>query len=241
VKRINLAFDGAHRFVTSWVNISELFLSTDPSALDFLSSEETKIFNGYGVEKRRREYLAGRAATKLGLQALANSNLPCLFKGASILNGSDRAPYFICACREPHPFSFSLSHAHNLASAYLTDQSKVQLGIDVVWKEERDPRKLRDFLAISEIELIFQYPAERQSNVTNIIWAAKESVSKALKVGMAAVSSIIVRGIDDLDHIEIELNGKSLATNQALKGQRINCRVEEQPDYWTALATLWAA
>ncbi len=237
MKRINLESDGAHRFVSSWIDIPELFASTSPSALSYLSLEETKIFNGFAVEKRKREWLAGRVATKLGLEALMSPlSIPCLFPDASILNGLDRAPYFTCTCETPHHFSFSISHAHQLAGAYLTNDPRFQLGIDIVFNEPRDPLKLRGFLTPAELDLIFKFQEIHQSRTTNIIWAVKESVSKALKLGMAIVPSIEVQNISEFDNILLKLSGKAMASLQKQNGREITCHIEDRGQYFIAYA-----
>jgi phosphopantetheinyl transferase (holo-ACP synthase) len=165
------------------------------------------------------------------------SSIFCLFAKASILNGQDRVPYWDCSCQPPHPFSFSLSHAHQHAVAYLSCAPNCQLGIDLVKKEARDPQKLRGFLTAAELDLVNQYPTHQQSRATNIIWAVKEALSKCLKMGMAIVSSIVVRNFDELSHIQFELTGKALESYHLQKGGEITCRVAEEDQYWVAFAS----
>ena len=119
----------------------------------------------------------------------------------------------------------------------MTNEPNCQLGIDLVKKEARDPQKLRGFLTPSELDLVSRYPTHQQSRATNIVWAVKEALSKALKMGMAIVSSIVVRSIDELSNIQFELTGKALESYQYQKGREIACRLMEEDQYWVAYAT----
>lgn len=145
-----------------------------------------------GIEKRRRQYLLGRLTAKrlvadsylertgrpLGLASIEidvePSGAPCVR-----LPGGAAAP------------SLSISHSGNAAfCAILWGQGSV--GADVEQVEPRSEAFVHDFFAPEEVIAWAQAPRDRRDLVAGIIWSAKESALKTLRLGLTVDTRHVV-------------------------------------------------
>ncbi|MEM1159333.1 MAG: 4'-phosphopantetheinyl transferase superfamily protein [Pseudomonadota bacterium] len=139
----------------------------DPAALaPPLPPEEDRATRRM-VDKRRREFAAGRAAARA---AMAELGLP----PAAIPMGDDRAPCWPVGCLG------SISHSAGAAVAIVTRQGGVRsLGLDIEADTDLDPRLWPEILTPSEADWIAQRPAPERGRLAKQVFSAKEAVYKA--------------------------------------------------------------
>ena len=131
-----------------------------------LLPEETAP-TGTMVEKRRREFAAGRRAVRA---ALAELGLP----QAAILMGSDRAPVW------PEGVVGSISHTdtHCLAAVSRTGGTRT-LGLDIEPDLPLEPELWPEICTRAELDWLDARPAPERSQLARLIFSAKECAYKA--------------------------------------------------------------
>jgi 4'-phosphopantetheinyl transferase len=142
-----------------------------------LAPEEHDRFEGFKLEKRRRDFLAGRIAAKRAVQ----KRLGLPFSRIAILSDDQGAPRIVIGGEAIPSLFVSITHADDLAAAAVGTHP---IGIDIELVEHRDD---------SFVDLVFT-PAERlaldrfddRARVVEITvrWCMKEAISKWLGVGL---------------------------------------------------------
>lgn len=170
------------------------FSSTDLTAR--LSSGEAEVLARWPVEKRRRDWLLGRAAAKQSLRAaFAREGLPPPdWTAIEVRADSSGAPRAWIS-GEPSPLAVSLSHGHGEAAAWAL-RSGAAGGLPGVDLELLRPRRLgtlRFYLHPEERERVLELPGcaadppppgERWSErdlLAILYWSLKEAAFKALR------------------------------------------------------------
>lgn len=191
------------------------FVRTDaPEPGEALSPAEALRLSAFRMDKRRREWLAGRLAAKALLSEAAGGAAPALFE-----IGMDR--YGRPACRGT---LLSISHSGGWALAALKPESDF-LGADLEKIEERHPAWYADYFHSSEL------PAPEPSAATRL-WAIKEAVMKALGLGLMAHPLDIKEGGNG-----IELKGKARDRWLAMGSPAFAVETRPFPEgFWTAVA-----
>ncbi|MHB8878887.1 MAG: 4'-phosphopantetheinyl transferase family protein [Myxococcaceae bacterium] len=164
-----------------------------------LSPREEQLLAGLTFPARRKKWLLGRVAAKrLLLEALAAS------RGASppptaitVANEPSGAPYAELTGEGRLPWAISLSHRGDLGLCALSTEPGVLLGADLEMVEPRDPALVRTFFTAHEQATVAAEPGAR---AVARIWSAKESVLKALGLGLR------------LDTREVEIVGEARAS-----------------------------
>lgn len=152
-----------------------------------LSAEEHDKLATLKFEQRRRKWLLGRFAAKRVLRVLLASE-----RGAApapdeitIANDPEGAPFAILPGGELCPFCLSISHRAGVALAVVAREPGVRLGADLETVAPRDPALVADFFTPLEQELVARAAAgDARDRLVARIWSAKESVLKALGVGL---------------------------------------------------------
>ncbi|OGR68966.1 MAG: hypothetical protein A2081_02940 [Elusimicrobia bacterium GWC2_61_19] len=179
---------------------------------DALSPGEAARYSTFRMEKRRREWLAGRLAAKT------------LLAGAG---GAPRAGFEIDSDSLGRPCCgaalLSISHSNGWALAALKPGSSF-LGADLEKIEDRHPAWYADYFHPSELKT--PDPSEGTR-----LWAIKEALLKALGLGLMA---------DPLD-IEtaggIKFSGKALERYKEMGSPPFTVETRAYPaGFWTALA-----
>jgi len=189
------------------------FISTNaPDPAGALSPAESLRYAAFRLDKRRREWLAGRLAAKT-----------LLAEGAGGLSafeiGMDRYGRPACGGQ-----LLSISHSNGWALAALKPGS-VFLGADLEKIEERHPAWYADYFHLSEL------PAADPSAATRL-WAIKEAVMKALGLGLMADPMDIKEG-----GAGIELRGKALERYAEMGSPAFTVETRAFPEgFWTAVA-----
>jgi 4'-phosphopantetheinyl transferase len=175
----------------SWLCQTAADLPLDP---EWLSPEEQERLVGFKVAKRREEWLLGRWTAKRALAAYRPETFgqrPMSL--LEIRTAADGAPEATCDGRVL-PLVLTLSHRIDLAVCALADAGTA-LGCDLEKLEPRSEGLVRDFFTERERALVAAGSAEETVLLTNLIWSAKESALKAMRVGLRM----------DTRNVEVEL------------------------------------
>ena len=150
-----------------------------PADLDWLGANERTRLAGFRFDKRRRDWLLGRWTAKRALMAVANVSNPARIEIAS---ADDGAPL---PRLDGQPFieAVSLSHSNDRAFCAVASD-RTELGCDIELVEPRDPVFVETYFTNTEGERIANADKRCRDLLTTMIWCAKESVLKALRVGL---------------------------------------------------------
>ena len=138
---------------------------TDPQVtLPLPFAAELACLSPNAVEKRQREFAAGRAAAHTAMEDLG-------FPPQAILNGKDRAPIW------PEGLAGSITHTRSCAMAVVARNSDVRaLGIDV---EQDTPLADKLLSAIcTEAEQDWLKDQDSPGQLAKVIFSAKEAAYK---------------------------------------------------------------
>ena len=138
----------------------------------FLSDEERARLDGYGVEKRRREFLLGRVAARQLLSDVlgaAPAEVPlAVAEDGAVEVGGDGA------------WRVSISHTGEEAVAAVAERA---VGVDLERIRERPERLHRFLLSEEERPLLERLPMP-EADAFTLCWALKEAVLKAQRCGL---------------------------------------------------------
>ncbi len=173
-----------------WLTCAESDL---PADADWLSAGEVAVVSKLTMPKRERDWLIGRWTAK---QALAIRTgragwRPSERPGRShselarfeIRAAADGAPEAFSG-GEPLPTSLSISHAGGRALCAIHEGGAV--GCDLEQVEARSELFVLDYFTAAEQDLVHSRPEADRPLYENLIWSAKESALKALRVGLKA-------------------------------------------------------
>jgi len=154
-----------------------------PEAWQFLSISELSQYRAFRFPKRGREWLLGRWNAK----ALAHS-LPAYrhypLNQIEIATRPEGAPYLRLPDRVVPAGCLTISHSGNLAACALITSPGLQIGVDLEKIEARPGSFVQDYFTGSEQQLVEQYPVDTRALLTTLVWSVKESMLKALGVGL---------------------------------------------------------
>ncbi len=200
-----------------WLTRSELDL---PADVDWLSPGEVAVVSKLTMPKRERDWLLGRWTAKQALASWPDFGVP--WPGSAHLEiraADDGAPEaFLDA--EPLPLSLSISHSGGRALCALSEEGAV--GCDLEHVETRSELFVHDYFTPAEQELVASWPEADRPLYENLIWSAKESALKALRLGLRA----------DSRSVEVSL----LASGKEDGWRRLEVR---RPDDGTTFAGWW--
>jgi 4'-phosphopantetheinyl transferase EntD len=163
--------------------VSEMPIEETPAAL---FPEEAR-FVANAVEKRRREFLVGRACAHNALSELGAAP-------AALLPGPDRVPIW------PPGYAGSITHTDRYcAAAVARSDTKIQtIGIDLEPAEDL-PEDIRETVCRAEERAwIAGFPTEQQGLLARAIFSAKECAFKA--------QFPITRTMLEFDEIEVAID-----------------------------------
>lgn len=136
----------------------------------WLSEEERACFGTFGSEKRRREFIAGRAAAR----SLLAEMLSCEPAEIVLQIAGDGAVDVPEA-----PVHLSIAHSGPHAVAAVAEGG---VGVDVEQIVPRDPGVERFLMAPDQVGIMQHWPYDRDAALV-LAWALKESVLKARRSG----------------------------------------------------------
>jgi len=206
----------------------------EPDALAerILSPAEREYWRSMrAVEKRRHEWLLGRAAAKEAVRALVGlppeeiEILPDPY-GRPLVG---QAPSLRGA---PGP-ALSIAHSDGTAIALAVPDPEARVGIDL----ESLTHRREDFEAIAfspdERSLLAALPVDLRQEWALRMWCAKEAVGKALGRGLSAGLRAfhITRAVPASGMIEVELRDGALRECPQLQGKSLNVYTARESDF----------
>jgi 4'-phosphopantetheinyl transferase len=193
----------------------------------FLSPSELQKYSAFKFPKRRNEWLLGRWAAKTLVHSLPAYQQYAMHQ-IEILNTPQGAPYIQLPDRAAPAEYLSISHSGNFALCALATGLDLQIGIDMEKVDEHTETFILDYFTPTERRLVDKYPAESRAMAVTLIWSAKESMLKALGVGLHwDTRTVEVQGVD----------GRLSSGKDQYQWQKI--QIGEQPANDRAWAAWW--
>jgi 4'-phosphopantetheinyl transferase len=148
-----------------------------PAHDNWLTENEIAIQKKLGFAKRKNEWRLGRWTAKNALQ----KHLSLTVSEIEILSKENGAPYVIIRDNAKNP-ALSISHREQKAIAAFSYQFN-DIGCDLEFIERRSNAFINDYFTTDEINFIEKNLSQKDL-LANLIWSAKESVSKVLQLGL---------------------------------------------------------
>ncbi len=142
-----------------------------PPAEDFLSPRELKTYNGFKVEKRRREWLGGRYA----LKKLASGFFIFDIKRIEVANRASGQPMLGVPGGSSMPVS--ITHCGDFAAAAIATAG-MGIGVDMEVIEPRGTAWMKQSFGEEEL-------SSTAAVFLTELWAKKEAVLKFMGVGLS--------------------------------------------------------
>ena len=205
-----------------WLEQTEADLPIDNQ---WLSVRERVCLNGLHFAKRRSDWRLGRWTAKHAVAACLN--LPANMRALAdieVLAGASGAPQVFLQNR-PAEIAISLSHRDGRGLCTVAPAG-TSFGCDLEAIECHSDAFIADYCTSEEQELIARIPLEHRDLLVCLMWSAKESALKALRVGLRLdTRSVCVRPA----HWSLEAHGNAW---QELCIQRL----DSNPDGWRPLS-----
>jgi 4'-phosphopantetheinyl transferase len=164
---------------------------------DWLSAAEAATLAAMRFEKRRADWRLGRWTAKLAVSAYLNIPGDSL-RQLEIRPELSGAPAVWLRDR-PAPVTISLSHRDGAAICTVAEPG-VSLGCDLEVVEPRSSAFLADYFTQEEQAFVEQAPASDRPRLLALLWSAKESALKALRVGLRLdTRCVVVSALNALD------------------------------------------
>jgi len=165
-----------------WLALGEDAL---PPGEEWLAPGEAASLAGLRYTKRRTEFLLRRLVAKHAVASLiGRSTDPAALSGIEVHNAPNGAPY-VHVDGAPAEVGLSISDRAGWAVCVTTPTRQPAVGCDLELVEPRSQGFVRDFLTPAEQALVASCAeGDERDAVTNLIWSAKESALKVLRVGL---------------------------------------------------------
>jgi 4'-phosphopantetheinyl transferase len=163
-----------------WLEQTETDLPPDD---DWLSASEAVRLNGMRFVKRRADWRLGRWTAKRAVAAYLNLPVHTQALSAIELRPAPSGAPDVFVANRPAAVAVSLSHRAGTAICSVAP-SNVALGCDLEVIEERSDAFVGDYFTSEEQALVARASAADRDWLLALIWSAKESVLKALRVGL---------------------------------------------------------
>jgi 4'-phosphopantetheinyl transferase len=164
----------------SWLEQSAADVSAEN---DWLSSWEASVLRGMCVPKRRADWRLGRWTAKHAVVSYLNiRSHPRTLANIEIRPAESGAPEAFIE-NGPANVSISLSHRAGIGACAVAP-SGVMLGCDLEIIEPRSDAFVADYFTFEEQAMVSGAPEYDRSRLLALLWSAKESALKALRVGL---------------------------------------------------------
>jgi 4'-phosphopantetheinyl transferase len=148
-----------------------------------LTPAEFQKFSAFRFPKRRNEWFLGRYTGKALVHRIPAYHQFSLNQ-IEIDNTPEGMPYLQLPGRASPEECLTISHSDHFSLCALSPGSKFRVGADLEKIEARTETFILDYFTTAERELVDTYPAETRAVAVTLIWSAKESMLKALGVGL---------------------------------------------------------
>jgi 4'-phosphopantetheinyl transferase len=156
-----------------------------PAENHWLTSKELHRMQEMRFWQRRRDWRLGRWTAKCAIaDYLQWPREPDILTHIELRTAPCGAPEVAINDR-PASFVISLSHRTGIAMCSIAPNG-VLLGCDLEKVELRSPAFISDYFTAEEQSLLADRPAPDQLLLVALLWSAKESALKALKIGLRA-------------------------------------------------------
>ena len=156
-----------------------------PRACDWLAPGERARLSEMRFPRRRHDFRRGRWTAKralLGALEGAPRATPTALAEIEIRPDDRGAPH---AFRRDRPLDCDLSLSHRAGAVLCVFARRgARVGCDVEWIEPRTSAFERSFLSGDERRWLDGRPGASRSLGANLLWSAKESALKALRIGL---------------------------------------------------------
>jgi 4'-phosphopantetheinyl transferase len=152
-----------------------------PPTDNWLSEAERSVMAAFRFPKRRNDWKLGRWTAKRAI-CMQQRKGPADFPLLEIRAAADGAPEAFWK-NEPARFSISISHSRDKSFCVVSPPG-CGAGCDLEWMEFREPNFAGDYFTPEEISYVQRAPAA-QTMTVNLIWSAKETVLKILRLGLS--------------------------------------------------------
>jgi 4'-phosphopantetheinyl transferase len=189
--------------------------SSLPESNDWLGPEEAKTLAGLRLPKRRAEWRLGRLAAKRALASLVDVDE---LRRIQIVAAEDGAPDAFIDGR-PIDLRISISHRDDVAACAVVPDGRV--GCDLEAIEPRTQGFIDDFFTAGERASIEETNLARRNRHVALIWSAKESVLKALRVGLRRDTRSVEVEVEAPESDELgwhRFHARSKPENQGFEG-----------------------
>ncbi|MFZ1287152.1 MAG: 4'-phosphopantetheinyl transferase superfamily protein [Candidatus Phosphoribacter sp.] len=183
-----------------WLAVGE---HTIPGGTDWLAPAEAARAATMRFTKRRTEYRLRRLAGKRAVAAVLGRPVDAVsLAGIGVLNRRGGAPYVVVDGAEV-PLDVSLTDRAGWAVCLVGPSGELAggtLGVDLEAVEPRSRGFVSDYLTASEQEYVYGCgdPGSEGWNVaSNLLWSAKESALKVLRVGLRADTRWVEVSLDE--------------------------------------------
>jgi len=154
-----------------------------PAHDDWLSGNEARVLGGMRFAKRRADWRLGRWTAKRALAVYLNvADDPQSLTAIEITTEPSGAPQAIFE-NKPAALTISLSHRAGRAICAIAPSGAV-LGCDLEMIEPRSDAFAADYFTAEEQAFVGHAPAVDRYRLLALLWSAKESALKALRVGL---------------------------------------------------------
>jgi phosphopantetheine--protein transferase-like protein len=210
------------------------------SLSEYLNPLETHIFNEFQNPKRTWEWLAGRVVAKRAVSLFVKSKVGQRMRLSDIIINNDQSGKPYCNLKG---VIISISHKDEVAIAAVADNSEVAgIGIDIEEIQPRMRSMWEQFFTENEQELAMRLASEQgkeQSTYFSHFWAVKESVLKALGVGLSVdTRQVEIVSLSPEGNIHLSFHRLDIFSDLINAGQ-LSSRVEEKAGYVIARTTLF--
>ena len=152
-----------------------------PKDNDWLTQQEKQILENLKFLKRRNEWRLGRWTAKNAVQKYFESQKHLTFQDIHILTRENRSPYIKIDNHENN-IALSISHRERKALSAVSDNFNA-IGCDLELIETRSELFITDYFTPNEVNIVTSHP-DQKDIIANLIWSAKESVSKVVQLGL---------------------------------------------------------
>jgi 4'-phosphopantetheinyl transferase EntD len=168
-------FPGQPALALARVELDRLDMAGGGYGERWLSGQEQRQLAGYGLEKRRREWLGGRLAAKWTVERFWGRKERD-WRDIGIVAGPDGRPGVLAFDCPPPPF-LSISHSGGCAASLVADRP---CGLDVQQVRNRILVVRERFVLAGEEDILWGgLPATMgEEQVLTLLWAGKEAVRK---------------------------------------------------------------